>query len=92
MPEQIKMTHGELAELIAKDVRRHAHCEGFRSISLDILRDGQIPGVNWSEGSTINFGDADQASCVTALREIIPRMQRQYRLVDPPKFRVAKSC
>ena len=23
MPEQIKMTHGELAELIAKDVRRH---------------------------------------------------------------------
>jgi hypothetical protein len=81
MPEQIKMTHGELAELIAKDVRRHAHCEGFRSISLYALRDGQIPGVNWSEGA-INFGEADQASCVAALREVIPRMQLQYRLVE----------
>lgn len=81
MSKQIKMTHDELAELIAKDVRRHAHCEGFRSISLYTLQDGQIPGANWSEGP-INFGDADQASCVHALREIIPRMQRQYRLVE----------
>lgn len=81
MPEQIKMTHNELAGLIAKDVRRHAHCEGFRSISLYPLRDGQISGVNWDDGGPINFGDADQASCVHALREIIPRMQQQYSLV-----------
>lgn len=82
MPEQINKTNGELAEMIAKEVQLHAHCEGFRSISLDTLKDSKIPGVNWSEGSTINFGDADHASCVQALHEIIPRMQRQYRLVD----------
>ena len=78
MPEQIKKTHGELAELIAKEVRLHAHCEGFTSIGLRHLRDGQIPGVNWSVDGA-NFGDADQASCESALSEIIPRMQRQYR-------------
>lgn len=81
MSEQIKMTHGELTDLIVRDVRRRAHCEGFRSISLYTLRDGQIPGVNWSE-AVVNYGDADQASCDAALREIIPRMQRQYRLVE----------
>jgi hypothetical protein len=81
MPEQIKVTHRELTELIVKEVRSHAHCEGFRSISLYTLVDGQISGVNWSEGP-INFGDADQASCVHALREVIQRMQPQYRLVE----------
>ena len=82
MPEQINKTNGELAEMIAKEVRLHAHCEGFRSIGLHQLRDGQVPGVNWDVSGPINFGDADQASCEVALSEIIPRMQRQYRLVD----------
>lgn len=82
MPEQIKKTHGELADLIAKEVRLHAHCEGFKSITLYALRDGQIPGVNWDDGGPINFGDADQASCAHALREVLPRMQQQYRLVQ----------
>ncbi|WP_137042489.1 hypothetical protein [Pseudolabrys sp. FHR47] len=80
MSEQINMTHDQLAELIAKDVRRRAHCEGFSSIALYQLKDGQIPGINWSEGP-INFGTADEDECVRALREIIPRMQKQYRLV-----------
>jgi hypothetical protein len=83
MSEQIKQTHRELAELIVKKVRLHAHCEGLRSIGLDQLRDGQIPGVNWDVSETINFGDADQASCKVALSEIIPHMQRKYRLVVP---------
>jgi hypothetical protein len=49
-----------------------------------ILR-GQIPGVNWmlkETQSISDFGDADPASCEVALREIIPPMQRLYRLVD----------
>ena len=81
VPEQTNMTHGDLSELIVKDVRRHAHCQTFESITLYMLKDGQIPGVNWSVGP-INFGGADEASCDQALREVIPRMQRQYRLVE----------
>lgn len=81
MPEQTNMTHGDLTELIVKDVRRHAHCQGFSSISLHTLKDGQVPGVNWSVG-TINFGDADEASCEQALRDVIPRLQRQHRRVE----------
>jgi hypothetical protein len=79
MPEQITMTQDELADLIVKDVRRHAHCSGFKSISLHKLADGEIPGVNWSPG-TANYGVAGTMICDDALREIIPRMQHQYRL------------
>jgi hypothetical protein len=82
MPEPTPITHGELAEIIAKEVRLHAHCEGFRSISLDTIGEGLIPGTNWMQGSTINYGDADHASCDVILSEILSRMQRQYRLVD----------
>jgi hypothetical protein len=78
MSEQTEITHGELAELIAKEVRLHHHCEGFRSIGVHQLKDGQIPGVNWDVDGR-NYGDADEASCEVALSEIIPRMQRQYR-------------
>ena len=73
MPEQIKMTHDQLADLIVKDVRRHAHCNGFKSISLHKLADGEIPGTNWSPASA-NYGDAGTLVCDEALREIIPRM------------------
>lgn len=79
MTKQIGMTHDQLADLIVKDVRRHAHCGGFQSITLHKLVEGQIPGANWSP-STANYGDSGAQVCDAALREIIPRMQRQYRL------------
>ena len=79
MTKQINMTHDLLADLIVKDVRRHAHCQGFKSISLHKLEDGELLGANWTPGSA-NYGDAGQLVCDDALREVIPRMQRQYRL------------
>jgi hypothetical protein len=79
MPEQIRMLQAQLADLIAKDVRRHAHCTGFGSVWLHRLAEGQIPGTNWSLGGS-NYDAADERACNDALREIIPRMQRQYRL------------
>ena len=79
MSKPITMTHDQLADLIVKDVRRHAHCEGLKSISLYKLADGEIPGANWAS-ATMNYGDAGPKVCDDALREIISRMQRQYRL------------
>lgn len=79
MTKQINMTHDQLADLIVKDVRRHAHCEGFKWITLYKLVDDEIPGTNWTPAGA-NYGDAGQLVCDDALREIIPRMQRQYRL------------
>lgn len=81
MSDKISMTHDQLADLIVKDVRRHAHCQGFKSISLHKIEEGQIPGVDWSP-STANYGEAGQRVCDEALHEIIPRMQRQYRLLE----------
>lgn len=79
MSEPIPMTQDQIADLIVKDVRRHAHCTEFKSVTINRLADGEIPGVNWSPG-TANYGQADQNACNDALREVIPRMQRQYRL------------
>lgn len=79
MSKQIPMTHDQLTDLIVKDVRRHAHCGDFKSITLHKLVEGEIPGTNWSPG-TANYGDAGMQVCDDALRKIIPRMQRQYRL------------
>ena len=76
---QIAMTADQIAELIVKDVRRHAHCEGFKSISVHELAAGQVEGVNWSPSSA-NYGEVGRESCDDALREIISRMQREYRL------------
>lgn len=81
MSDKISVTDDQLADLIVKDVRRHAHCQGFKSISLHKIEEGQIPGVNWAPSSA-NYGEAGQLVCDKALREIIPRMQRQYRLVE----------
>jgi hypothetical protein len=72
MAEQITMTHDQLADLIVKDLRRHAHCGGFKSISLYKLADGEIAGTNWTTGNA-NYGDAGTLVCDYALREIIPR-------------------
>jgi hypothetical protein len=80
MSKQIPMTHDQLTGLIVKDVRRHAYCGGFKSITLHKLVEGEIPGANWSPG-TANYGDAGMQVCDDALREIIPRMQRRYRLI-----------
>jgi hypothetical protein len=80
MPDQIPMSQDQIADLIVKDVRRHAHCTGFKSIGVNRLAEGEVPGVNWSPAFA-NYGQADQRTCDAALREIIPRMQRQYRLI-----------
>jgi hypothetical protein len=82
MTEQITMTHDQIAGLIVKDVRRHAHCTNFKSVSVHKIADGQIPGANWSYGNNVDYGGDDQKVCEDALREIIPRMQREYRLKD----------
>jgi hypothetical protein len=76
------MTEDQLADLIAKDVRRHVNCEGFKSVSLYRLQEDEIAaGVNWSPG-TANYGKAGMQVCDDALQEVIPRLQRQYRLVE----------
>jgi hypothetical protein len=78
MTEPIPMTGDQIADLIVKDVRRHAHCSGFKSVSVNKLVDGEIPGTNWSCGQA-NYGGSDERVCNDALREVIPRMQREYR-------------
>lgn len=80
MAEQIKMFHDQLADLIVMDVRRHAHCQGFKSVTLYRHPYGEIPGANWSVG-TVNYGDAGPRICKAALQEVTARRQRQYRLV-----------
>ena len=80
MSEPYVMFASEIAELVAKDVRRRAHCQGFRSVNVHEIAEGQIPGVNWNADSGIDYGEAGPRSCDNALREIIPRMQRKYRL------------
>jgi hypothetical protein len=79
MSQPIPMTGDQIADLIVKDVRRHAHCGGFKSITVHKIADGQIVGTNWSCGHA-NYGSADERVCNDSLREIIPRMQREYRL------------
>jgi len=83
MTTQIAMFATEIADLIVKDVRRHDHCQAFRSIDVHEIAPGQIPGVNWNADSGIDYGGADPGSCDNALREVIPRMQRQYTLKRP---------
>jgi hypothetical protein len=81
MSQQIAMTQEELEGLIVKDVRRHAHCTGFKAIRVHRIADDQIPGTNWSYGNSgMDYGGADEKVCNDALREVVYRMQRQYRL------------
>jgi hypothetical protein len=77
---QFTMTHSELADLIVMDVRRHAHCIGFKSFSVQKVADSPILGTNWSGANVVDYGEADEKVCNDVLREVIPRMQRQYRL------------
>lgn len=80
--EQINMFVAQIEELIVKDVRRHAHCQAFKSIHVYKIAEGQIPGTNWEcKNGGADYGGADKRVCDEALREIIPRMQRQYRLI-----------
>jgi hypothetical protein len=70
-------TRGALEALIANEVRRYRHCEDFRSISIHGIVDASAAGAfNWAP-SVANYGEAGQQSCDVALREIIPRLQRQ---------------
>jgi len=81
MAEQINMFATEIEDLIVKDVRRRAHCGEFKSIRVYKIADGQIPETNWNCVNNIDYGGADKRVCDEALREVVPRMQRQYRLV-----------
>jgi hypothetical protein len=80
MSQPIPMTGDQIADLIVKDVRRHAHCTDFKSISVHKIADDEIPGTNWSCGQRVDCGGSDEKACADALREVIPRMQRQYRI------------
>ncbi len=73
------MTADEICNLIVWDVRRHAHCDGFKSISIYPIKDERLPDIDWSP-ATANYGEAGREVCDAALREIISRMQRQYSL------------
>lgn len=83
MSQQDTMFAAEIAELIVKDVRRHAHCQKFHSIHVYEIAEGEIPGVNWNAANRRDYGGADPRVCEEALREVIPRMQRLYRLKLP---------
>jgi hypothetical protein len=72
-----KMTADELESLIVREVRRHKHCDGFVSISIN--PSDTVAGTNLTHGP-INYGAASQGLCDAALRGIIPRMQRDYDL------------
>jgi len=72
------MTLDELCDLIVWEVRRYKDCDGFKSIS--IYPTDAIPGTNWMPGETANYGTAGMVQCDAALREIVPRLQRQYDL------------
>jgi hypothetical protein len=78
MPVQIEKTRSELQDHIVKKVRLRPHCEGFGSIGVHPLVDGQIPGENWDVAG-VNYGGADEASCDAALSDIVPSMKQQYR-------------
>ena len=73
------MTADEICDLIVWDVRRHAHCDGFQSISIHPIGDERVPDISWSP-AVANYGEAGREVCDAVLREIIPRMQRQYSL------------
>ncbi|TXH85519.1 MAG: hypothetical protein E6Q77_00395 [Rhizobium sp.] len=75
-----RLTINDLEAMIVKDVRRRAHCEGFSSFQ--IYRSDTVPGTNWIPGSTVNYGGASEHHCDEALREIVPRLQRQYDVSD----------
>ena len=75
---KIGVTHDQLESLIVNDVRRRAHCDGFKAISF--YRTAEIAGTNWVPAS-VNYGKAGSVVCDAALREIIPRMQREYDLI-----------
>jgi len=78
---KIAMSADEICNLIVWDVRRHAHCDGFKSISIYPVSDERAPDIDWAP-ATANYGEAGREVCDAALREIIPRMQRQYSLRD----------
>ncbi|UFS77196.1 hypothetical protein LPB73_07415 [Tardiphaga sp. 37S4] len=74
------LTINNLEDLIVKDVRRRQYCENFSSIQL--YRSDAQPGTNWIPGTIANFGGSSEMHCEAALREIIPRLQKQYDVSD----------
>ncbi len=69
----------ELESMIAAEVRRRPHCEGFLSIFLHEILDAR--SCNWTLGA-VNYGDAGRGSCDAALRDIIPKLQEKYDLAS----------
>jgi len=69
-------TRRQLELMIAAEVRRHPHCQGFKSISLyySIFEDLQAGVVNWLPSVRYYDGDANGGACEAALRAIIPRL------------------
>jgi hypothetical protein len=75
-------TRFEIETMIVNEVRRHHRCEGFQSISIYRIVDQSAQGAfNWSP-SVCNYGESGAQSCDAALREIIPRLQKQYDVAD----------
>jgi hypothetical protein len=76
-------TRRQLELMIAAEVRGYPRCQGFKSISLyySIFEDAQAGIVNWLP-SVRFYGDAKEGACEAALREIIPRLQRQYDMEE----------
>lgn len=75
-----RLTINDLESLIVKDVRRRRHCEDFSSFQ--IYRSDAVEGVNWIPGSTVNYGRSSPMHCDNALREIVPRLQKQFDVSD----------
>lgn len=75
-----RLTINDLETMIVKDVRRRAHCEDFSSFQ--IYRSDAVAGTNWIPGSTVNYGRSSPMHCDDALREIVPRLQKEFDVSD----------
>jgi hypothetical protein len=74
---QIILERAEIEGIIVREVRRHDCCEGFVSIRISPIQENEA--INWTADKP-NYGDAVRDNCDEALRNILPEMQRRYRL------------
>ena len=72
-----KVTNEELEQILINELAKVEGCKGVRSIGFYKVIEPDLP--NWTT-SIINFGEADESLCLSALPKIVQRLLGQYEL------------
>jgi hypothetical protein len=73
-------TRREIESLVLHELRSSDQCEGAAGVSV-VAYDNGIDEANWTLAE-YNVGTATEYACELALRQILPRLQGFYDLVE----------